>query len=198
MASSKVEICNSALSKLGAEAIVNLTDDNKNARLCNEQYDKLRRQVLREHPWNFATKRTSLAISATPPVWEYDNAFVLPLDCLRVIYTDYEIPNRTVGEIPWEIHIDQNNVKVLVSNESSTNIKYIFDQQDTSQFSADFDEVLAWRIAADLAYPVTQSTTLSQTVFQAYNAALRDARSYNGQEGSIPVIESDELLDARA
>ena len=54
-------ICNSALIKIGASKIAALSDTNKRAILCNEQYPKLRDDLLRSHPWNFAIKRKVLS-----------------------------------------------------------------------------------------------------------------------------------------
>lgn len=60
MAASDVEICNSALSKLGAEEITALTDNTRRAKLCNRQYDKIRKKLLRSYFWGFARKRAYL------------------------------------------------------------------------------------------------------------------------------------------
>ena len=54
---SVVQICNSALNQLGASSITALTDDSKNARLCNERYTTIRDAVFRAHPWNCLIKR---------------------------------------------------------------------------------------------------------------------------------------------
>ena len=54
-------ICNSGLIKLGASTIMSLTEGTKNANLCNEQFAKLRDEVLRGHNWNFAIARAKLA-----------------------------------------------------------------------------------------------------------------------------------------
>lgn len=62
MASSEVAICNSALIKIGAAEITSLSDVNKRAQLCNEQYSKLRDELLRSHPWNFAIARKVLSL----------------------------------------------------------------------------------------------------------------------------------------
>jgi hypothetical protein len=61
MAVDALAICNSALSKIGAAKIDALTDVNKRATLCNQQYSILRDELLRSHPWNFAIKRKYLS-----------------------------------------------------------------------------------------------------------------------------------------
>ena len=58
---SVVGICNSALVKIGATRIISLTEGSKNANLCDEQYEKVRNDLLRSHAWNFATARRKLA-----------------------------------------------------------------------------------------------------------------------------------------
>ena len=39
---STVDICNGALNQLGATTILSLTEDSKNARLCNSRYTQVR------------------------------------------------------------------------------------------------------------------------------------------------------------
>ena len=82
---SVVDICNSALNFLGASTISALTEDSKNARLCNQRYEPIRNRTFRSHAWNFATKRVELAKDSDAPVVEYANQYTLPADCLRVL-----------------------------------------------------------------------------------------------------------------
>jgi len=58
---SVVDICNSALNLLGASTITALTEDSKNARLCNQRYEPIRNRTFRSHAWNCLTKRVQLA-----------------------------------------------------------------------------------------------------------------------------------------
>ena len=53
---SVIEICNSALNQLGANAITALTENSKNGRLCNARYNTVRDAVFRSHPWNSLIK----------------------------------------------------------------------------------------------------------------------------------------------
>jgi hypothetical protein len=72
---SVVDIANSALNLLGASTISALTDDSKNARLCNQRYEPVRNRVFRSHAWNCLTKRVQLAQDTTAPVVEYSYAY---------------------------------------------------------------------------------------------------------------------------
>ena len=59
---STVDMCNSALNLLGASTISSLTEDTKNARLCNQRFEPIRDRMFRSHSWNCLTKRVQLGI----------------------------------------------------------------------------------------------------------------------------------------
>lgn len=56
-----VQIANLALRRLGANTITSLTDGSRNATVVNDVYTLLLYELLRSHPWNFATRRAALA-----------------------------------------------------------------------------------------------------------------------------------------
>ena len=98
---SVVQICNSALNQLGAASITALTDNSKNARLCNERYNTVRDSVFRSHPWNSLIKRIQLAQNTSTPVYGFSYQFNLPSDCLRVLTidaynSDYKVEGRKI------------------------------------------------------------------------------------------------------
>ncbi len=165
-------ICNSALSKLGAERILSLDENAPNARLCKEQYPKIVDALLRGHPWNFAIKRAQLAASTTDPVFGYDYSFPLPSDCLRVL----EIED---GEtVDW-----QKEGRTIVTDSDSMKIKYISSDVTPGEFDANFAEVVAIQLAHDICFAVTQSTSLKETLADELKKALSHARTFDSQEG---------------
>jgi hypothetical protein len=186
MATTPVSICNSALVKIGAERIVSLNDSNERARLCNEQYEKNRDDLLRSHPWNFAVARVELSASVDAPEFGFAYKFQLPSDCLRVLGTD-------LGKYAsWKIegrflHCDFSEVK----------IKYIQKVTDTSKFDMNFTETLSAKIAADICYSLVQSVTLRDQLQKEYVSRLRDARSFDGQESQGDRVYADGWLDSR-
>lgn len=193
MAADSVEIVNSALHKLGAKRITSLSDSVKAAEIANDIYNRLRKEVLRSHPWNFAVKYVDLSATANTPVWdlEYTKEFLLPSDVLRVLETDlYE-------DQKWEIGTNVDNNKVIFCNVDTLAIKYIKDITDTTIFDANFDECLAYRLAMDMAYPLTQSRALSQDMRKAYKEMLGPAMSFDAQEKSPDVVEANQWIDER-
>jgi len=187
LATTKVEICNSALVKIGAEFINDFSDDSTEARLCNLRYDFIRRKVLRGHPWNFALKRVQLAKIAAVPLYQFESQFILPQDVLRVI----ELADAS-DLVDWVVE-----GRVLLANQSTAKIKYIANITDTSQFDAHFDEVIAWELAWDLVYKITESISLRQQLRDDLKDEKPRAMSFDAQEGQLQSVESNEWIDAR-
>lgn len=188
MAISSLTICNSALSKLGASRISSLAGTSKAALLCNEQYAKLRDEVLTAHPWNFASTRVELSQNATAPTWGYDYAYDLPSDCLRVLGLEEEDDT----DVAWKVESRQ-----LVTDSTTANILYIKQVADTTKFTPLFAEVLAYRIAMDLAYAITQNMNVQQMMAKLYDDALRKAKSFDAQEGTPDLVEAEDWLNVR-
>ena len=117
---SVVDICNSALNLLGASTISTITEDTKNARLCNQRYEPIRNRVMRSHNWNCLIKRVQLAQDSTAPVVEYSYAYTLPTDCLRVL----KIHNGSTDSIKSALDYKIEGRKV-VTDETTIYLVYI-------------------------------------------------------------------------
>ena len=188
---SEVAICNAALSLLGAERIVALTDTRKEAVLCNVFYAQARDTVLRAYPWNFATRRADLGAplassDENAPEWGFAYGFTLPTDplCLRVLETENDEPYRVEG-------------RVLYTDASALKIRYIAQITSPEQFDDSYRYALAANLAMLLAMPITKSATILKEMTAMYNAAIAQAQHVDTQEGTPDEIDSDELLDVR-
>jgi len=186
---SEVSICNQALIALGATTIANLTEDSKNARLCNAIYAQTRDTVLTDHVWNFAQKRAVLATVAEDPVWEEDDMTVVyqkPTDCLRINYVN--IPTAI-----FKIEGDK-----ILSNETGLKIKYTMRVTDPMIFFPKFVEALAARLSAELAYPISGHMSVAETLFEIYyKKKLPQAMATDSQQGTPEGAHQDEWLLAR-
>ena len=84
--SSQTEICNSALTLLGADTINAITDQTTNARALNAVWNLERDSELRKNIWKFSITRANLPALADAPVnGPYTAQFELPSGCLRVL-----------------------------------------------------------------------------------------------------------------
>lgn len=208
-ADSETEICNIALTRIGHQQITDIgTDTSKAGDLCRLQYPRLRDAMLRMHPWNFAIKRALLASDATAPVFEYLYAFPLPSDCLKVIRTSWEATgysslDSAVKEfwseptLPYRIE-NHNGRKALLANEATVSIEYVSKVTDTSEFDEHFTDVLAQRLAAEIAMALTDNQSFTKTSWDMYAIKLNDARTLDAQEGSArDIVDSSYWLTAR-
>jgi hypothetical protein len=186
MATSEVAICNLALTKLGQEQILALTENSKAGRLCNLHYAHTRDALLRDHLWNFAIKRVELALSTTTPAFDFAYQHTLPSDLLRLLTTNLtrDAEFKVEGEF-------------LMSDSSSVKIKYIAQITDVGLFDQLYIEALSARLAAELAIPLTDSKALAELMFGLYHDKMRSARSVDAMEGTPDNIKADAWLDAR-
>lgn len=202
MAVTDVSICNSALAKVGAGRINTLNDDTKTARLCLEQYPKLRDAALKNHPWNFAIKRAELSKLVTTPAFGFDNEFQLPIDCLRVLNLDVE-EFHPHGGFPHHSAIGNHShgYKVegrkLLTDLAEVKIRYIFAEDNAGNFDPEFAEYLAYKLAADLAYPLVQSVSLTDRMLALADRVLKDVRSSDAQEGTPDDLIANVWINSR-
>ncbi|CNK10251.1 Uncharacterised protein [Yersinia aldovae] len=182
---SDISICSNALLVLGAHPINSFTENTDHARLCANTYPSVRDDLLRKHPWNCAVFRISLAPSDTPPVFGYSNQFPVPSDCLRILSVGaegYEIPYQVEG-------------KYILANTNAVMLRYI-KRIDEASWDSALVQVAEVAMMARLAYAVTGSASLRDSMAQEAAFALRQAKSIDGQEeppeelGGYPTLES--------
>jgi len=189
---SVVDMCNSALNLLGASTISALTDDSKNARLCNQRYDSVRNRVFRSHAWNCLHKRLQLAQNSTAPVIEYTYAYALPSDCLRVL----KIHNGTTDSIASDIDYKLEG-RNIVTDQGTVYLIYIAKDTDPNNYDSYLQESIAHQLAADLCYAITNNATLANNYMVRADERLREARFIDATENSLDTIESSEFTNAR-
>lgn len=185
MAATEVEICNSALIKVGADRITTLDDVNERARLCKEQYPKVRDDLLRSHPWNFAIEREELTVDGTAPVYLFAYRFAVPSLCLRIL----EVWSN---EYDW-----QREGSFIVTDSATVKIRYIKKITDVTKYDVNFCEALASKLAADISYSLAQSSSLKETLMKQAEMAVRQARSFDAQEGTPQRVVANDWLTVR-
>jgi len=189
---SVVNMCNSALNLLGASTIAALTDDTKNARLCNQRYEPVRNRVFRSHAWNCLHKRLQLAQNSTAPVVEYDHAYALPSDCLRVL----KIHNGSTDSIASALDYKLEG-RNIVTDIDTVFVIYIALDTDPNNYDTYLRESISHQLAADLAYAITNNATLANQYMTRADERLREARFIDATENSLGTIEASEFTNAR-
>ena len=190
---SVVGICNGALNQLGATTILSLTEDSKNARLCNARYSEIRDAVFRSHVWGCLQVRIELSSSVTAPAWGYTYKYDLPGDCIRLLrILDYDSNYKVEG-------------RSILTNNSTMKILYISRVIDPNQYDELLRETLSAALGADIAYAITSNNTTSQNMITSYQEKLRDARfvdstegyNVNPENGMSDVMSADTFINSR-
>lgn len=189
MASSVVELCNMALNALGQESILELSDDSKQARACNERYATARDAVLREHLWNCATKRAVLTKLSNAPVWGFANAFQIPADFIRFTSLD---------DLTFKYRIEGgDDGRVLVTDEGTVNLRYVFRLENVPQMDEGLKATIAARLAYELAFKLTSNMVLARSLFAVYKDKIAGAQLQDSQESPVEPLENRSWVDAR-
>lgn len=186
---SVVSICNAALIALGEDVIVALTDNTKRAILCNAQYDQVRREVLRRHPWSCAQAKAQIAASTTPPAFGRRNAFQVPADFIRL----WDLDDEKFDAMGWELVGDT----IQTDDDGPLNLVYVCDLQDTTRMDALLVRCISLSLAVRLAKPLTQSDGILQGVKADLAEIMPDARLVTSQESSPKEWDEDVWLRAR-
>ena len=198
---STVDIANFALNNLGASNITSLDENSKAARVVNQRYESVRDAVFRAHPWNCLINRASLAQETSTPAFGYTYQYALPTDpfCLRVLefsngslsYPQDNITNNTGGPV---FVIEGRK---LLTDEGSAQIKYIGRITDTQLYDASLTEALAARLAAEICYAITGSTSMVQIQTSLYEAKVNEARFNDATEGATQRLEASDFIESR-
>ena len=187
-----VDICNSALNLLGASTISALSDDSKNARLCNQRYEPIRNRVFRSHAWNCLTKRVQLAQDSTGPVVEYSYSYTLPSDCLRVLKIHTGSTDSIASDIDYQVEGRQ-----IKTGQGTVYLIYIALDADPNNYDSYLQESISHQLAADICYAITSNATLAKNYMERADERLREARFIDATENALGTVESSEFIDAR-
>lgn len=176
---SQIEICNQALTKLGATRITSLSDPSKQAKTLAAIYAFNRDLELAAHPWTFALARAALPASTTVPAFGWGKAFPLPAGYLRMVevgenYVMYQSDTHELFQI-------EGNA-ILCSEGSPLNIRFVQRVENAGLYSAPFAAALACRLAAEAAEDLTQSATKRELAWKEYDQAIKTARRVNAIE----------------
>ncbi|WP_180023405.1 hypothetical protein [Acinetobacter sp. YH1901134] len=168
MTTTRVSICNYALSLIGDSSIAAFEEDTARAERVRNIYDQVRKSVLRDHPWSCAKKRVILSPVTTYPAFGYANAFTLPNDFIRLINANqcrYEIEGR---------HILADNNQI--------NLEYIFDNDNEDTWDSMLIEAMSLKMTSKLCKPNTGSDAAGESAKAEYEQLLKKARFVNSQE----------------
>jgi hypothetical protein len=183
----QVEILNAALTRIGAATINDINELSEEARRCNAVWEIVYHSLLSQATWNFALREVVLAeVVGQPSLFGYKHVYQLPPDMFKLVHVYEDSDFKVIGN---KLH----------TNLKTCTIRYTSDKVDTSAWSPQFTELVAVTIAAQLAYVITKSGTLGDSLQAEAARKLAIAKAHDGAD-DIPERlggESSELLSTR-
>ena len=176
--STRVEICNRALAKLGNYAIVSLEDPSDVAVALKGMYGVLLDGELAANRWGFALARAVLPALEEAPAFGYARAFQLPADCLRVLEVGATWPVVGAADCrfgpgaAWEIE----DGKILTNAPAPLPLRYIRRVEDPARYPAGFVDALACRLAVELCERLSGGASRREMLWKEYDQAVRTAQ----------------------
>lgn len=180
MALTAIALASRALIKLGAAAISSFEDGTAESQVAAALYDLERDALLASHPWSFATGQATLPRLVADPVAEFDYAFQLPTDLIRVLrVTDGDIPAGRYRILERRLH----------ANAELVTLTYIF-RPDETAFPPWFDAALVDQLAAAFCLPLTENAERATALAQFAELRIRQARLLDSQQApGIPLAD---------
>jgi hypothetical protein len=195
MASSKTEIANRALTKLGQTSVLLITDDNAAARVMNRIFDSVADSEVQDNRWKFAIARTQLSpLVAAPVDGSYRYQYPLPMDYLALIQVgDFYARTYSSSRTRWSVE----GTNILTDLPPPLNFRYTQRITNVALFTPMFVEALASRLAMEACETLTQSDTKYQRVEKQYAVALARAARADAIENPPDELPEGSWLDSR-
>lgn len=188
--SSQTDICNLALTLIGARRISSIDDNTTEANDCKAVYDMTVEETISMQHWPSCRFRATLAQSLTTPEFGYAYAYTLPTNpkFLKLI----ELNQCKPGEVDYIVESG-----LILSNDSTMQIKYIGIQENTEAYDIWLRQSVVDFLVSKLIYKKTGQPTV-------YAAALKYAKEHSnelagqfGTQDRATYINSDSFIDVR-
>lgn len=189
-----IDICNQALGWLGAKRITAFDEGTNEAQLCADNYVPLRDACLEERAWTFADVSEILE-DPVPGGWDSgENLYALPAGVIRV----YRVYQRVDLQTPVQLEGWRREGSNIAARYSGTiYMRATVQVEDPDEWTPAFRQVVAARLAADLAMPITRSRKMQEDMFNLYNTKLNSAAATDAGQGRSERTDSTELVRAR-
>lgn len=203
--SSRVDIANLALTKLGsASKITALTDNSVAAIAINSVYEMCRLAELRAHYWYFAIKRTQLPASAVAPSWGYSVAYPLPADFVRLVQVNefalvpalYDYNTADASAYTVETNTD-GVLSILCNYNAPLKVRYVWNAPDEGTYDPCFNMAFASRLAYETCEQITGSTSKREQAKDDYKEAIKMAVKVGAIEKPPSLIMDDSWVMSR-
>jgi len=146
---SKISIISGAAVRLGNDPVISLDEGSKAATVGSNLYDTVLESLLAAHRWRFATGKKDLDLLADTPLNEWQYAYQLPANP-KVI---------TIIRVYPRMEYERFEDKIYCESNQGIAIDYVY-RPTEEYFPAFFVDLVEYRMAMEMALPITGSRTL--------------------------------------
>lgn len=192
------EIANLALDLLKQPPVVDIVNPTSNlAAVCKRWYDPTRRELLRSHPWKFATKRAIWTPNAIPPEFGYQYAYDLPPDYMRIC----TIGDDSVDDIRRRYEIENGqlmlNPSAPVDNSGTIHVRYVWNIETVQKFDSLFVILLATQMAIHMSTKFSIGSAAKQELKDDLRDLKLETKAVNGQDKPPKRVQYSKIMTKR-
>lgn len=192
MATTKVDICSTALVMIGANTITSFSDDSTEANVCNTVYEDILKSALTRHRWRFATEQKQLSLLTAEPTGRYAYAYQLPtqpelLQLITLTVNDIVIPYERYGD------------KVFLDNYGSTSTvicDYIY-RADEGEFPPHFILALEYTLASLFAGSIARDSGMIKQFADMAERQYLVAKNIDSAERTTRQLDQSRFINLR-
>jgi len=190
---SKVDLCNMAIGRLGNYGTVSNIDIPSNDKeiICALWYDISRQSFIKMTMPNFAIARKLVSQVVETPPYPFAYSYEYPSDCLKVLGIGAVEDKRN------DYTIENNRIYTDVLYEDGLPLRYIKDFTDVSLMSPEFKIGFSWYLAGNIALEVTQDLDKVQLIEKILPEKLSTLSGLNAQENMPIRISRSKFKAAR-
>jgi hypothetical protein len=174
----KVDVINEALALLGQPEMSGPSDTSSWVRKLTKRYNPTVRRLLEIHPWNFASSRVALQVTATTPIGR-EYAYNKPADCLRIC-----LVNNTGVSEDNEIPDYEDEGGTILTDMSPCYLFYISSTWATKEGA--WPQAFAHAVSCELANVQTEAVTKNlakgESADRRAAKALKKARAWDAAQ----------------
>ena len=186
---SKVSICNMALSQIGAESqIEDINEASVPARTCRLWYEQARRATLERFNWTFARRRQELALHSVPPAKvRYLYRYQYPENCLVPRF----IENSPLCDpVSFQVEEAGDQSLSILSSKKDAVLIYTFNQENINLFSSHFELMMSVRLALFINVEITGENRISERLYRRFQDLLLEAPTVDA-DSEMPMPDRD-------
>ena len=169
---------------LGHDTINSLNDPGRVVRVAVNLYDDAKESALKSSDWTFARFKVQVAKLTTDPPDEFDSAYQLPSDLLKLLFIR--------PRVRYKIYQDQ----LYTNATGEIFVDYIANISE-ARMPPDFSRYLSFLLASDYAIPIREGFTTSQLLEQRTTKFRNDAVQNDSSQQPQDKIASNPFIAAR-